>query len=376
MNAGKTGERTAFPMKHLKSAIVAAATATALALAPVATAVPQPAGVVKTWDAPSSPPLVTNTGTSQGWVKQVDHKNLLSFKVFSPSMKRDIPVAVIPATDAAGKRVQKAPTLYLLNGAGGAEQDQDWVNMATTVKFFQGKRVNVVIPQAGAFSYYTDWVDNNLNTPYLKGPQKWETFLTKELPGPIERTMNANDKRAIAGFSMSGTSALVLPQHNPGMYKAAASFSGCAATSSPHAYNYARLTVNRGGAQPEQMWGPMGGKYNRYNDALLGAEKLRGTKLYISTATGLAGRQDQVSYLVGLGLQPAAAQLNSAILQVEGGVIEAAINQCTHDLRAKLEGLKIPAHYEFRNVGTHSWSYWRTDVEKAWATTLKPALGV
>ncbi len=365
-------------MKQIKTALAAAVTAAVLAVGavPATVANAQPAGVVKTWDAPSSPPLNPTAGTPQKWVQQVDHKNVLSFKVFSPSMGRDIPVAVIPATDGNGRRVQQAPTLYLLNGAGGAEQDQDWLTMATTVNYFKGKRVNVVIPQAGAFSYYTDWLDNNVRSPYLNGPQKWETFLTKELPDPIERTMKANDKRAIAGFSMSGTSALLLPQHNPGMYKAAASFSGCAATSSPHAYNYARLTVNRGGAQPEQMWGPMGGKYNRWNDALLGAEKLRGTKLYISTATGLAGRQDQVTYLTGQGLPPVAAQANAAVLQIEGGVIEAAINQCSHDLRAKLEALKIPAHYEFRNVGTHSWSYWRSDMEKAWDTTIKPALGV
>ena len=102
---------------------------------------------------------------------------------------------------------------------------------------------------------------------------------------------------------MSGTSSMVLPAHNPGFYDAAASFSGCPATSSPHAYTYARLTVNRGGnptfqdVTPERMWGPMGGEYNRYNDALINAEQLRGTALYFSSATGLAGRSDQVSYL-------------------------------------------------------------------------------
>ena len=144
---------------------------------------------------------------------------------------------------------------------------------------------------------------------YFQGPQKWETFLTKELPGPIEDHLDADSRRAVVGFSMSGTSALVLPTKVPGFYDAAASFSGCAATSSPAGYNFARLTVNRGaGAQanyqtvtPEQMWGPMGGEYNRANDALVNAEKLRGTELYVSTATGLASENDMVSTLVGKG---------------------------------------------------------------------------
>ncbi len=373
-------------MKKLKTAVTAVVATCALALggAPAAQAQQaQPVGVVKAWDAPSSPPRIPGTGAVQQWVNKVDHKNVLSYQVFSPSMNRDIPVAVIPATDAAGNRVANAPTYYLLNGAGGAEQNQDWLTMHTTADFFRGKRVNVVIPQAGAFTYYTDWLDPNPRGLYINGPQKWETFLTKELPPAIERTLGANDRRAIAGFSMSGTSSLVLPEHNPGFYKAAASFSGCAATSSPAGYNYARLTVNRGsGASdfksitPEMMWGPMGGPYNRYNDALLGADKLRGTQLYISSATGLAGRQDQVSYLMGIGAPPAAAQVSAVIFQVEGGAIEAAINQCTHDLKAKLDGLNIPAHWEFRNMGTHSWPYWRDDLEKSWFTTIGPALGV
>ena len=71
-----------------------------------------------------------------------------------------------------------------------------------------------------------------------------------------------------------------------------------------------------------------------------------------------------------------AAQLGAGVLQVEGGVIEAAVNKCTHDLKAKLDGLGIPAHFELRNVGTHSWPYWTEDMDRAWHTTIKPALGV
>lgn len=378
------------------SAVAATAAAAALALGavaplPNAQAAPvtaaqvagtTPVGTVKAWDARTTPPMVVSSGKPQDWVQQVDHKNVLSYLVYSPSMNRDIPVAVVPATNAQGQRVYGAPIIYMLNGAGGAEQNQDWLKMANVREFFAGKGVNVVIPQAGAFSYYTDWVDDTLNTPYLKGPQKWETFITKELPGPMERTLGADNRRAIVGFSMSGTSALVLPQHNPGFYDAAASFSGCAATASPQGYNFARLTVNRAGnsdfktVTPERMWGPMGGPYNVWNDGLINAEKLRGTKLYISSATGLAGHYDQVGYIMGLGANEIEASVAATTLQIEGGVIEAAINQCNHDLRAKLEALNIPAHYEFRNVGTHSWPYWREDMERSWFTTIVPAFGL
>ena len=362
---------------------VGAATAAPADAAPVTAAQAAgntPVGTVKNWNA-NPAPIAVSTGEKAKWVDEVDHNKVWAFWVSSPSMGRDIPVAVIPARNEAGQLVKNAPTVYLLNGAGGAEQNNDWLTYAETQKFYGDKGVNVVIPMEGAFSYYTDW----LNTPqaeYFRGPQKWETFLTKELPGPIEQRLGADNRRAIVGFSMSGTSALVLPTKIPGFYDAAASFSGCAATSTFAPYNFARLTVNRGagaaGANyqtvtPEHMWGPMGGPYNRANDALVNADKLRGTALYVSTATGLASENDMMGTLMGKGANQAQASAAAMTLQVEGGVIEAAINTCNHDLRAKLNKLQIPAHYEFRNVGTHSWPDWRKDLENSWWKTIKPA---
>ena len=300
---------------------------------------------------------------SQKWYGHYkDDPRLLKLQATSPSMNgRVVPLAVIPAKNP------DRPTIYLLNGAGSAEQDTDWLYNSDVVDFYADKDVNVVIPQSGAFSYYTDWQEEP-NGKHLKGPQKWETFLTKELPGPLEARLNANNKRAIAGMSMSATSSLLLAQHNPGFYDAAGSFAGCAATAYPLEYEFLRVTVNRGGAQPEQMWGPMGSPYNRYNDALMNSEKLRGTDLYISSASGLAGEKDTPSYYINKGYNPAAAFLGSAQLQVEGGVIEAGVNHCTHMLKAKLDKQNIPATYNFRNVGTHSWPGWSEDLEKSWPT--------
>ncbi|PFG27371.1 alpha/beta hydrolase [Corynebacterium renale] len=368
--------------RRFGASIAALGLATTLAAAPFATAAEKTAADVA-GDAPvgtvaplSFTPMSVTDQEPQEWLSKVDGKFLKSYQVHSPSMNKDIPVAVIPAHDKDGNPVSGAPTVYLLNGAGGAEQDNDWIVLAKTVDFYKDKSVNVVIPMQGAFTYYTDWVDETLDTPYLKGPQKWETFLTKELPGPIEQELNANNKRAVVGFSMSATSALLLPQHNQGFYDAAASFSGCAATSSFLPYEYLRLTVSRGGAQPEQMWGPRGGTYNVYNDALVNAEKLRGTELYISTATGLASETDMAGYMRDKGVSNEKASASATTLIVEGGVIEGAMNACTHDLKAKLDRAGIPANYELRNTGTHSWPGWRSDLETSWNTTLAPALGL
>ncbi|WP_296132931.1 alpha/beta hydrolase [Corynebacterium sp. YSMAA1_1_D6] len=353
-------------MKRLSSLLAAGALSAAALVTPVtagaATVTPeQVAGdaELSTISDLAPTPEVAN----QGWYgKYKDDPRVLKLQATSPAMNgRTIPLAVIPAKNA------NRPTIYLLNGAGSSEQNTDWLFNSDVVDFYADKDVNVVIPQAGAFSYYTDW-QAEPHGKYLNGPQKWETFLTKELPGPLESRLQANDKRAIAGMSMSATSSLLLAQHNQGFYDAAGSFAGCAATAYPLEYQFLRVTVNRGGAQPEQMWGEMGSATNRYNDALMNSEKLRGTKLYISSASGLAGEKDTPSYYINQGYDPALAYVGSAQLQVEGGVIESAVNHCTHMLKAKLDKQGIPADYNFRNVGTHSWPGWEEDMQKSWAT--------
>ena len=299
-------------------------------------------------------------------------------KATAPAMGRDVPLAVITPD---GTFDTSRPTLYLLNGAGGAEQGMDWI-VSTVAKdldpktektqdlvhYYANRNVNVVIPQAGAFSYYTDWLTTP-NNGYLKGPQKWETFLTKELPGPLEDYINGNGKRGIAGMSMSATSSLVLAQHNPNFYDAIGSYSGCAATSTPLPNFYTQLTVNRGGGSTEQMWGPMGGDYNRYNDGLINATKnnMGNSKVYVSANSGLAGATDLGSSKID-ALGSSQAFKSSSTLVVEGGVIEAAMNACTHDLKAKMEREGVDAVFNLRNTGTHSWPGWLDDINSSWPT--------
>ncbi|UIZ92350.1 hypothetical protein JZY91_00580 [Corynebacterium sp. CNCTC7651] len=223
-------------------------------------------------------------GNPQLWFRQVRLLGGEAVAVWSESMQRDIPVAVLPARDAAGNRIDNAPTYYLLNGAGGSEQNTDWLVQAPEEvrAVLGGAGVNVVIPMEGAFSYYVDWLTVPEKNVYYHGPQMWTTFLGEELPYAIEDYLGANDLRAVTGFSMSATSSLLLAEHYPNRYAAVGSFSGCAATSTPLPSFFVGLTVNRGSAgkgniTPENLWGPRGSEYNRYNDALVMADKLQGT---------------------------------------------------------------------------------------------------
>ena len=239
----------------------------------------------------------------------------------------------------------------------------NWVAQTDIVDFYKDKNVNVVIPMSGAFSYYSDWVSDHQG---LGGKQKWETFLTKELPGPLESTLKANGKRAIAGMSMSATSSLLLAAHNPGFYDATGSFSGCYANSKPFPALTIGLTLQRGNATIEQMWGPFGGETWRFNDVHYQAEGLRGTTIYVSNASGMPGEWDMPNGPRLRGHDPLVQSVAMGSTIGEGGPIEAATNACTHDLKAKLDSMAIPAHFNFRPAGTHSWGYWQTDLRDSW----------
>ena len=185
---------------------------------------------------------------------------------------------------------------------------------------------------------------------------------------------------------MAATSSLLLAEHYPEKYDAVGSFSGCAATSTPVPWKFVDLTVSRaapGVMTPEPIFGERGSEENRSKDALVNAGKLKGTAVYISNGTGLAGEGDMAGTLkerlINAGEDPAVASVvagsNALTLQVEGGAIEAATNACTHDLLVKLaaEGVEV-GHTELRNVGTHSWGTWRDDLQLSYDTVFKKAL--
>ncbi|MEJ6012888.1 alpha/beta hydrolase family protein [Corynebacterium sp. H127] len=293
--------------------------------------------------------------TAPKWRQKVEeHPQAEEMWAYSPSMDRWIPLVVKRAVNPG------RPTVYALNGGDGGEGRANWVMQTDILDFYADKDVNLVIPMAGKFSYYTDWQQE---VPHLGGKQMWETFMTKELPQAIEDNLNANDQRAIFGMSMTATTTLLYAQHQPGFYDAIGSFSGCAQTSQGAGLFGLDQTLKRGGATREQMWGPLGTGTWHYNDALTNSEKLRGTPMYISNASGLAGPDDLWS-----GERVQGNSANVALLNTEGAAIEAGSNKCTHDLKAKLDSQGIGADWVFRPVGTHSWAYWEEDMHASWET--------
>ncbi len=207
--------------------------------------------------------------------------------VHSAAMNRVVPVQVLhPAS--AGPR----PTLYLLDGVSAGEESEfresTWTQRTDIAEFFADKNTNVVLPVGGTASYYTDW---NNPDPVL-GINKWETFLTEELPPLIDAEFDGNGTNAVAGLSMGATGAMSLITRNPDLYQGVAALSGCYDISSDRSRDTVRGTVAYKGGNPDNMWGPPDDARWEEHDSYLLAEKLRGKEVFLSTGNGLLGPHD------------------------------------------------------------------------------------
>jgi diacylglycerol O-acyltransferase / trehalose O-mycolyltransferase len=235
------------------------------------------------------------------------------------------------------------PVLYLLHGC--CDTYESWTRSTDVEQLTERSDLIVVMPDGGRAGFYSDWLD---------GPG-WETFHLTELRRVLERDYGARAEWAIGGVSMGGLGALAYAARHPGMFKAAASFSGITHTrSSPGAY----LRLLRGeGEQPEQLWGDptrqadVWAAHNPYDLA----PKLVNTLLFLSVGTGQPGPLD-----------PPNSSFDS---------IESSLAKENAALAERLRELNIPAQTDFYGPGTHSWPYWQRELHVAWPM-IQQALGL
>ncbi|MFD3510699.1 alpha/beta hydrolase [Nocardia sp. NPDC058666] len=310
--------------------------------------------------------LFASTATANGsniLSSRVDGREL-TMLVFSASMNKGITVRVQRPKDASVPR----PVLYLLNGAGGGEDRATWWRNTDVGNFLATKDVNVVMPVGGAWAYYTDWQHDD---PAL-GRNKWRTFLLDELPPLVDAALGTNGVNAIAANSMTATAVLQLAQAKPGFYQSVAGYSGCAQISDPIGKQFTKLVVETyGGGDVRNMYGPDDDPAWVANDPVVHAEKLRGTRLYISDASGLPGPHDHIDDPNMMNPTPVGLA-NQLVL---GGIIEAAVSWCTRNLESRLTALNIPATFDHQPTGTHSWGYWQDAFYRSWPT-LASGLGL
>ncbi|WP_040752037.1 alpha/beta hydrolase [Nocardia transvalensis] len=285
---------------------------------------------------------------------------MLALQVHSAAMGADLTVKVRPAPDDS----RPAPVLYLLNGASGGADSSSWTEQTDITEFFRDKQVTLVVPMGGNGSYFADW---RADDPVL-GRQRWTTFLTRELPPIVDSAFRGSGANAVAGISMAGTSVFQLALAAPGLYRAIGSYSGCVQTSDLQGQAFVDAVVLRWRGNPANLWGPPNDPTWAANDPFLHADRLRGTAVYVSNGSGFPGPYDTLD---GPGIHGNGGKLIGQL--VSGGILEAITQRCAESLRDRLDQLDIPATFDIRPVGTHSWGYWQDDLHRSWEL-FEPAL--
>lgn len=293
---------------------------------------------------------------------------VLELSVHSAAMRRSISVQVVPAPDDSSP----APVLYLLNGVDGGTASEgwragkNWFTETDAIDFLADTQVTMVMPVGGAGSFYADW---RADDPVL-GRQRWTTFLTQELPPIIDSAFRGTGDNAAVGLSMSGAAVLRLATAAPDRYRGIASFSGCVRTDDAPGMALVQAIVAGHHGDPRNLWGPPDDPAWSANDPYLHADRLRGTTVYVATGTGRPGPYDTPD---GPGARKDPFELADRL--VVGGALETVTHLCTRQLRDRFAELGVPAVFDFRATGTHSWPYWQQDLHNAWPV-LGRALGV
>lgn len=265
----------------------------------------------------------------------------------SAALKRDAKVRILlpGGYDDPLNASVRYPVLYLLHGAG--DDQRAWTRNTDVVALTKDLPLIVVMPEAGRSpesGWYSDWQN---------GPA-WESFHIGELIPYMDaayRTIDDREGRAVAGLSMGGFGAMSYAARHPGLFVAAASFSGAVDTTAAGQGEAALFKALRPyfGTPDDNVWGPYPTQETRWrthNPTDL-APNLRWSSLWLSTGNGVLLPGDD----------PSGAP-------VEAGVY--AMNTNFHD---RLDRLGIAHEWRDRGYGTHEWHYWQADLH-AWLPVL------
>lgn len=288
---------------------------------------------------------------------QVLDDRRIRLHIRSVAMGREIAIDTLVGSGPAPR-----PTLYLLDGVDGGPTS-GWLTKGGAAEFFADKPVDVVLTTGGTASMYADWI----RVDAALGLNRWETFLTEELPPIVEKYLGSNGTRAIAGVSMGAQAAMMLTQRHQGFYRGVAGMSGCYSTSDQLGRAVTTMTVASRGGNPENLFGPPASPEWLAHDSLLGADKLRGTRIYVSVADGTPSNVAMMS----IGDSPEIL----AVLLGGGSLLESGARLCTERFAGRLAELGIPAVVDYLPEGMHSWPDFEVQLHRSWPT-LSAALAI
>lgn len=264
--------------------------------------------------------------------------------VSSAALGRSAPVRLILPSDFDTRTDRTYPVLYLLHGAH--DDYTSWTRETDIVAFTEGRELIVAMPDAGPTGIPSVW----------RSGSDYETFQLQEVLAMLARDYRASGVRAVAGVSTGGYGAMAHAARHPGAFKAAASYSGILDTTALGVPPLVDAIVARESLSPDSLWG------NPVLDALVWrdfnprarATGLRGTPLYVSQGSGVAGGG------VGDWLPQA---------------LESLLWPSAHVFTDTLALLGIPVTAHYYAGGGHSWAYWKAEFTASWPM-LAGALGL
>ena len=284
--------------------------------------------------------------------------------VHSAVMQREVILEVVPSrvTDKGS-----APVLYMLDGVDAPEFNSGWNHQGDIADRLADENVHVVVPTGAYAAYYANW---NAEDPKL-GYNKWEDFLTKELPGIVNQGLSANGhvpasgKAGIGGISMGGQAAMHLAATYPETYQGVMSFSGYYSTMDDIGYQTIRGTIETRGGTLENMWGPRGSEQWKRHDTISHPQGLKDTAVYMSSGAPVVDDKDRANY----GTTPG-WELNMFLgLLLESGVLDGtkAFDKALD--RAGVDNVKV----DYATSGLHNWPNSLKNFDSGW-DHIKPAL--
>jgi S-formylglutathione hydrolase FrmB len=269
----------------------------------------------------------------------------------SPAMGGDQKVRLLLPRGWSKDAHRTWPTLWLLHG--GVDDYTAWTRDTDVAELTARSGVIVVMPNGGRCGNYSDWWNYGNG-----GSPAWETFHMTELRRILERDYHAGTDRVIAGNSMGGLGAMLYAAHFPGMFKAAASFSGYVDTLYGHKPGDDSIGWGPSfacfGTDWRRVWGDPDDQaaiWHAHNPTDI-AGRLRGVRLWVASGNGRAGT------LGGLPFTDP---------------VEAAADDNAHAFGNRLHDLGIPVTTRFFD-GQHDWPYWQRDLHQAYPM-LMDALG-
>lgn len=265
--------------------------------------------------------------------------------VWSPAMNRHIKVQIQPA------RYGGNAGLYLLDGLRARDDWNAWTHDAQAQRIFLQDNITLVMPVGGQVSFYSDW-DRPINLGGNILEYKYETFLTKELPGYLWQNFGvAGNNNAIAGLSMGGSAAAMLAAKHRDQFKQASVFSGYMNTTAPGMYTMLPLAMfDQCKCDPFAMWGLPGSPRWGQNDPLLNADKLRDVPMYITAGSAIPGKYDQPT------------SLQAVFNTFNGIILEGLSRGSTIAFQNTMNAQPNKATFDYRTTGVHGWGYWNDDL--------------